>query len=177
MGSKLPPAMEAAQLLREKHLLGCTHSRPGPADSGEDLRSPIHIECLYQVSNRWNGDHPVQAVALQRVFRCGSPALFHGMLSGPDSAPRCRAASLHEYRVRGGTLLDAGCQSAAVRGAGRDGYSRVLAEKQHVTMKKARRLTFLKVAGFFQARNKGLIAFSEARASKKHFADRSFLLQ
>lgn len=149
MGSKLPPAMEAAQLLREKHLLGCTHSRPGPADSGEDLRSPIHIECLYQVSNRWNGDHPVQAVALQRVFRCASPALFHGMLSGPDSAPRCRAASLHEYRVRGGTLLDAGCQSAAVRGAGRDGYSRVLAEKQHVTMKKSPPPYMFKGGGLF----------------------------
>ena len=149
MGSELPPAMEAAQLLRERHLLGCTHSHPDPTDSREDLRSPIHIECLYQVSNRRNGDHPVQAVALQRVFRCGSPALFHGMLSGPDFAPRCRAASLHEYRVRGGTLPDAERQSAAVRRAGGDGYSRALAEKQHVTLKKTAAFSKSKGGGLF----------------------------
>lgn len=130
MESGLPPALETAWLLRKRHLLGQTRSNSDSAEFREGLCDPVHTECPCYVSGKGGGNDLHQAIPLRYIYRHASPAFLHRTsdtwLSAP--APHCCAASLHEWRRRGGTIPGIGRRNTSMRRTGRDGRGGVLAK-------------------------------------------------
>jgi len=126
-----PLALETAEPIGERYLLGWTRSLADSAESGKDLRGPVHIERLRRVPGRGYRHNFSQAVALRCVYGCAASVLFFGLPGTwhPDLAARFCAASPHKQRVRDRAVPCAERQKAAARGAGNDGYCRALAEK------------------------------------------------
>ena len=69
METRLPSALETAEALRGRYLLGWTRSRTDSAQSGENLCGSVHIECLRNIPSSGNGQNSAQSVALRRFCK------------------------------------------------------------------------------------------------------------